>query len=133
MKSRRAKRCRGTRRNKRYGKRRGGSAMRARTTSTQLPKILLFYSEGCGHCESMKDEWTKFKEVHGKKYTIQEFEVSEKEKREKAIIDYGLTVTGFPTIFKITFKANGNMLSNTEFKGPQRTSDEFDKEQNWTK
>lgn len=62
--------------------------------------VIMFYANGCGHCEKLKPIWRKLKSTY---VTLQSIEA----KGNGVLLDrYG--ITGFPTIIKIK---NGDLVS----------------------
>jgi len=92
--------------------------------SSKPVTIGLIYAEWCGHCQTLKPEWKKLKQVlsPSKKFNIFELEDSDANKKTKLKsvskkIDGGsIQVNGFPTLFKI---CNGKV----EYYNGERTVD----------
>jgi len=78
--------------------------------SSKPVTIGLVYAKWCGHCQSLKPEWKKLKQVLSsrKNFNIFELEDSDnnKDAKLKSVskkIDGGsIQVNGFPTLFKIS-------------------------------
>ena len=82
------------------------------------PLMILFYSDLCGHCNAMKDEWKNFLDkvkINMKKKNILVVDVESNYLNE---LDSNITkhVRGFPTIFFV----NNNKI--VEFSGKRDTS-----------
>ena len=82
--------------------------MGRRFTSKRAKPVVtvgLIYASWCGHCQALKPEWKKMKK--GKKCHFIEIEDSDRQKDlkianiNKRLIGEKLSVSGFPTIFKI--------------------------------
>ena len=90
----------------------GGQARRAHTKRHTYKKRHPFvvgkvYANWCGHCQSLKPEWSKMKGLLKKrKHGIQYVEIEDQDKDKKFTEvkrKYGvdLTANGYPTLFKI--------------------------------
>lgn len=92
------------------------------------PMMVLFYMNGCGHCEQMKPEWEKFYHNHNQDPSrlnnngepeIIQIENNELKKYMDDNHDNDIHIIGFPTIMEI---ANGQ---KKQYEGP-RTNDGFE-------
>ena len=92
------------------------------------PMMVLFYMNGCGHCEQMKPEWKKFYHNHNQDPSrlnnngepeIIQIENNELKKYMDDNDDNDIHIIGFPTIMEI---ANGQ---KKHYEGP-RTNDGFE-------
>ena len=79
------------------------------------PAIVLFYMPGCGHCEAMKDDWTKFED----QVSNLDDNILISKVRNDYInnIEGSKDIMGFPTIFKMN---NGEKIE--EFDNDRTTS-----------
>jgi thiol-disulfide isomerase/thioredoxin len=65
------------------------------------------YANWCGHCQTLKPEWNKMKQMFKKNRNIQfiEFEEAQQDKLNKFKKKFPqLEINGYPTIFKINNK-----------------------------
>lgn len=92
------------------------------------PMMVLFYMNGCGHCEQMKPEWKKFYHNHNQDPSrldnngepeIIQIENNELKKYMDDNDDNDIHIIGFPTIMEIV---NGE---KKQYEGP-RTNDGFE-------
>lgn len=93
------------------------SVRRYNMSMKKKPTMVLFYMDGCGHCDAMKPEWKVFeKEARKRK---QDCLVARVNGNYMGDIEGPKDVIGYPTIFRIM---DGH--KHTEYNGP-RTKDEF--------
>lgn len=81
------------------------------------PTMVLFYMDGCGHCESMKPEWEKFEEDAKNTHTSQV--VARVNANYMSDLEGETDVMGYPTIMMLL-----NGKKHKEFTG-ERTSKKF--------
>ncbi len=81
------------------------------------PTMVLFYMDGCGHCENMKPEWGKFEE--NAENTNMDRVLARVNANYIGQIDGDTDVIGYPTIMGLI-----NGKKHREFTG-KRTQDEF--------
>ena len=67
--------------------------------------IIWFYANWCGHCNAMKDEWSKFEQTAGNEFNIANVRDDLKDGVEGGC---GKNVSGFP---KIVAASNGNEVA----------------------
>ena len=93
------------------------SVRRYNMSMKKKPTMVLFYMDGCGHCEAMKPEWKVFeKEAQKRKHDCLVARVNGDYMSD---IEGPKDIIGYPTIFRIM-----NGVKQAEHHGP-RTKDEF--------
>ena len=106
----------------RYSSRGGTRKSRVNSTLIVVGKI---FSNNCGHCTAMANDWTALKQKHPTLITdetdIEASEMDTKLPALKAKYNVDIRVDGFPTIYKIIKSHNGSCYV-VLYEGPSRTT-----------
>ena len=95
------------------------SAAQYNTNLTKKPVVIvLYYMDGCGHCDEMKPEWKKF-EKYAKNSNKFDGMVAKINARHLNDIEGDKDVMGYPTIFRLL-----NKKKHEEYEG-ERTLNGF--------
>ena len=66
--------------------------MRQESTGNDKPALVMFYSNGCGHCRSMRPAWDKVQEILNQSGRVDAIFIDDMNEASK------FNITGFPTL-----------------------------------